>query len=140
MIGPTRFSPTPYSLQDLPEIDAVLISHDHYDYLDSDTIKKIHAKSKGHVRFFCGLGVKTCLLGLGVGLKPEEVTELDWWDGSTTIGGRCRQRQSCVHAYATSQWKSSVKLPNNIVVLLGPRGDTKRRRRVTTCRCIIFVF
>lgn len=65
----------------LPEIDAVLISHDHYDHLDSDNIKKIHAKSKAHVRFFCGLGVKTCLLGLGVGLKPEEVTELDWWNG-----------------------------------------------------------
>lgn len=32
-----------------PEIDAVLISHDHHDRLDSDTIKKIHAKSKGHV-------------------------------------------------------------------------------------------
>ena len=81
MIGPTRFSPAPYSLQDLPGIDAVLISHDHYDYLGSDTIKKIHAKSKGHVRFFCRLGARTCLLGLGVELKPKGVTELDWWDG-----------------------------------------------------------
>ena len=59
-----------------PEIDAVLINHDHHDRLDSDTIKKIRAKSKGHVGFFCGLDVKTCLLGLGVGLKPKEALEL----------------------------------------------------------------
>lgn len=81
MVGPARFSPTPCSVEDLPDIDAVLISHDHYDHLDSDTVRKIHMRSKGHLRFFCALGMKSCLLGLGVGLKPEEITELDWWDG-----------------------------------------------------------
>lgn len=81
VVGPTRFSPPPCSIEDLPEIDAVLISHDHYDHLDLDTIRKIQAKSKGQIRFLCGLGVKAVILGLGVGVKSEQVTDLDWWDG-----------------------------------------------------------
>ncbi|KAJ4287169.1 hypothetical protein N0V90_012567 [Kalmusia sp. IMI 367209] len=80
MVGPIRFTPTPCALEDLPEIDAVCISHDHYDHLDSDTLKKLNAKHNGALKFFCGLGVKAVLTGLGVGIKAEQVTELDWWD------------------------------------------------------------
>lgn len=80
MVGPVRFTPTPCMLDDLPEIDAVCISHDHYDHLDSDTLKKLNAKSNGKLKFFCGLGVKKVLTGLGVGIRAEQVAELDWWD------------------------------------------------------------
>lgn len=81
MVGPVRFTPPPCAVEELPEVDAVCISHDHYDHLDSDTLKKLNARQNGNLRFFCALGVKSVLFGLGVGIKPEQVTELDWWDG-----------------------------------------------------------
>ncbi|KNG46453.1 n-acyl-phosphatidylethanolamine-hydrolyzing [Stemphylium lycopersici] len=64
MVGPVRFTPPPCTIDELPEIDAVCISHDHYDHLDSDTLKKLNAKQNGDLRFFCGLGVKAVLTGL----------------------------------------------------------------------------
>lgn len=79
MVGPVRFTPTPCALEDLPEIDAVCISHDHYDHLDSDTLNKLNQRHN-NLKFFCGLGVKTVLTGLGIGIKAEQVTEMDWWD------------------------------------------------------------
>lgn len=82
IVGPTRFIDLPCAVEELPEVDAVLISHDHYDHLDSPTLAKLNAKQEGNIRFFCGLGVKSALVGLGVGIEEEQVTELDWWDGA----------------------------------------------------------
>ncbi|KAH7076728.1 beta-lactamase superfamily domain-containing protein [Paraphoma chrysanthemicola] len=83
LVGPVRFSPPPCSIDDLPHIDAVCISHDHYDHLDSDTLKRLNAKQAGDLRILCGLNVKSVILGLGVGITDEQVTELDWYDGVT---------------------------------------------------------
>jgi L-ascorbate metabolism protein UlaG (beta-lactamase superfamily) len=83
LVGPVRFTPPPCSIDDLPHIDAVCISHDHYDHLDSDTFRRLNAKQDGNLRVFCGLNVKSVILGLGVGIKDEQVTEMDWWDGIT---------------------------------------------------------
>ena len=57
----------------MPKIDAVLISHDHYDHLDYRTIQEIHTKT-GH--FFVPLGVKAHLQRWGV--PANKITELDW--------------------------------------------------------------
>ena len=83
IIGPVRFSPPPCSVSELPDIDAVCISHDHYDHLDSDTIKKLMEKQRGEIHFFCGLGVRAVLMGFGIGIKADQVTDMDWWDGAT---------------------------------------------------------
>ncbi|KAF2035744.1 Metallo-hydrolase/oxidoreductase [Setomelanomma holmii] len=83
LVGPVRFTPPPCTIEDLPQVDAVCISHDHYDHLDTDTLRKLNAKQAGDLRILCGLGVKAVVLGLGVGIKEEQVTELDWWDGIT---------------------------------------------------------
>jgi N-acyl-phosphatidylethanolamine-hydrolysing phospholipase D len=83
LVGPVRFTPPPCALEELPEIDAVCISHDHYDHLDSPTLKALNAKQNGDIRYLCGLGVKSVLTGLGVGIKAEQVEEMDWWDGIT---------------------------------------------------------
>jgi len=80
IVGPIRFTPPPCSLDDLPEIDAVCISHDHYDHLDSDTLKKLNAKLNRNLKFLCPLGIKAVLVGLGAGIREDQVTELDWWD------------------------------------------------------------
>ncbi|KAL6703159.1 hypothetical protein ACN47E_010152 [Coniothyrium glycines] len=83
LVGPVRFTPPPCTVDELPEIDAVCISHDHYDHLDADTLRKLVLKQKGSLRFVCALGVKAVLTGLGVGIQAEHVTEMDWWDGIT---------------------------------------------------------
>ncbi|KAJ7085396.1 beta-lactamase superfamily domain-containing protein [Mycena belliarum] len=77
--GPKRFSPTPCTLEELPEVDVVAISHDHYDHLDSATIRFVNQRGAGNVRFLCPLGVGRHLTGMGV--AAADVTELDWWDG-----------------------------------------------------------
>ncbi|RMZ66983.1 N-acyl-phosphatidylethanolamine-hydrolyzing phospholipase D [Pyrenophora seminiperda CCB06] len=83
LVGPVRFTPPPCSIDELPDIDAVAISHDHYDHLDLETLRKLNDKQHGDLRFFCGLGVKAVLVGLGVGIRAHQVDELDWWDGVT---------------------------------------------------------
>lgn len=75
-IGPQRFSDSlPANIEDLPSIDAVLISHDHYDHLDYASIKKLAGKT---TMFFVPLGLAAHLTKWGV--TPEQITELDWWD------------------------------------------------------------
>lgn len=76
--GPKRYTPTPCALGELPDVDLVVISHDHYDHMDSDTLVKIYARRKGRVHFLVALGNASRLRGFGIG--PEDVTELDWWE------------------------------------------------------------
>ncbi len=74
--GPRRFFPPLIALEDLPAIDAVVISHDHYDHLDTATIQSLNEKT-GAV-FFVPLGVGAHLEAWGVPL--ERIRELDWWE------------------------------------------------------------
>ncbi|AKF81358.1 membrane protein [Myxococcus fulvus 124B02] len=73
--GPRRFHPVPVSLETLPALDAVLVSHDHYDHLCRATIT---ALAKRRVPFITALGVGMHLEAYGV--APELITELDWWE------------------------------------------------------------
>lgn len=81
--GPARFHPVPVGIDALPPLDAVLVSHDHYDHLDFPTIT---ALAKLRVPFFTSLGVGAHLEAWGV--APELITELDWWDTAVTRDGR----------------------------------------------------
>jgi L-ascorbate metabolism protein UlaG (beta-lactamase superfamily) len=74
-IGPKRWYPPPIPLDRLPKVDVVLISHDHYDHLQLDTILAMRGWD---TRFVVPLGVGAHLASWGV---PEErITELDWWE------------------------------------------------------------
>ena len=74
LAGPKRFQPVPVKLEQLPPIDAVLLSHDHYDHLDYPTVRLL---AKLQVPFITSLGVGAHLEAFGV--LPERITELDWW-------------------------------------------------------------
>ncbi|MEM1214389.1 MAG: MBL fold metallo-hydrolase [Bacteroidota bacterium] len=62
-------------IDDLPEIDLVLFTHDHYDHLDLDSVEKLLPKVK---QYFVALGVKRHLVAWGV--PAERIVEMDWWD------------------------------------------------------------
>ncbi len=80
-VGPKRFHPAPISLDALPPIDAVVISHDHYDHLDMATVKALAARG---TRFAVPLGVGAHLEAWGI--DPALITELDW-EESVDIAG-----------------------------------------------------
>jgi L-ascorbate metabolism protein UlaG (beta-lactamase superfamily) len=80
VLGPKRFHPVPIALSALPKVDAVLISHDHYDHLDYDTIL---ALAKQDPLFVVPLGVGAHLEYWGI--RSERIRELDWWE-ETAVG------------------------------------------------------
>lgn len=80
MIGPKRFHKTPIDIEHLPEIDAVVISHNHYDHLDKASIKQLTNKVK---RFIVPLGNANDLMAWGV--DSSKISEVDWWQ-TTQIG------------------------------------------------------
>lgn len=81
LAGPKRFQPAAVALKALPTIDAVLLSHDHYDHLCLPTVR---ALARTGVPFVTSLGVGAHLEAFGV--PSDRITELDWWD-STRIAG-----------------------------------------------------
>ena len=83
--GPRRFAPPGIAFENLPKIDVVLLSHNHYDHLDLPTIRRINERDKP--RFIVPLGVAALLSRNGV--RAEE--EMDWWDAAGSI--------TCVPAY-----------------------------------------
>lgn len=80
-VGGKRFSHPPVTVADLPEIDILLLSHDHYDHLDYDVIREIDKKVKKYV---VPLGVENHLKRWKV--KAEKITNMAWWE-ETEISG-----------------------------------------------------
>lgn len=74
-LGPKRFFRNPLDIDNLPSIDYILLSHDHYDHLDKQAILKLTRKG---IRVLTLLGVKKRLVDWGV--NSDRVSELDWWD------------------------------------------------------------
>ncbi len=73
-VGPARFFPSPIAIDKLPLIDAVVISHDHYDHLSYETLVALHHKVG---QFYVPLGVAETLIYWGI--PAEKVTEITWW-------------------------------------------------------------
>lgn len=78
--GPKRWFAPPLPLAELPEVDLVVISHDHYDHLDYPTVKALVSRD---VKWAVPLGIGAHLERWGV--RPGDIHELDWWE-STSVG------------------------------------------------------
>src|SRR5665213_4049385 len=81
-VGPSRMHPPPLALADLPPLDAVVISHEHYDHLDMGTVQALGARG---VAFHVPLGVGAHLAAWGI--PPTQIVEHDWWQDATLPGG-----------------------------------------------------
>jgi L-ascorbate metabolism protein UlaG (beta-lactamase superfamily) len=134
LLGPKRFQPVPVSLREMPPVDVVMISHDHYDHLDYPTIR---ALAKTNVPFVTSLGVGAHLEYWGV--QPQRITELDWWESyrvpnsgavltaapSQHFSGRGLKDRNA------TLWSSFViRSPNHAVFFSGDTGLTTEYRSI----------
>lgn len=82
-IGPSRFAgvrrarPPGVAFETLPRIDAILLSHDHYDHCDLPTLRRL-SRAHPEARLFCPLAHED--LAKRAGFAPERVSCLDWWE------------------------------------------------------------
>lgn len=92
MLGPNAAPISPFSVnrfsdntlelaEDFPEINLLLLTHDHYDHLDYESIQRLKPKVK---KYFVALGVARHLIQWGI--PSEDITEFDWWEHKTFAG------------------------------------------------------
>jgi len=74
--GPKRIRPPGIAWDKLPRIDAVVVSHNHFDHLDLATLEELHARFRP--KFITGLGNRELFESRGI----RDVEELDWWQSS----------------------------------------------------------
>jgi len=125
-VGPKAFDGiSPIEARDFPRLDAIIISHDHYDHLDYKTILQLHPWTE---RFFAPLGVGAHLERWGV--PPEKIVESDWWEEmdfhsdmqliaspSRHFSGR---KVSEMHKTLWASW--IIKSPNHSIFFGGDSG------------------
>ena len=122
--GPQRFHAPPLARGDLPEIEAVILSHDHYDHLDQETVLAIEPRVK---HFLAPLGVGDRLIAWGI--PAEKVRQLDWWEeaqiGAVSLIATPAQHFSgrSLTDRNTTLWASwVVKTPETRVFFSGDSG------------------
>jgi L-ascorbate metabolism protein UlaG (beta-lactamase superfamily) len=132
--GPRRFHRVPVKLEQLPPLDAVIVSHDHYDHLDYPTILDL---AKRDVPFITSLGVGSHLESWGI--DERRITELDWWESTTIAGGRAQVSAAPSQHFSgrapglrnTTAWSSfSVRGERHAFFFSGDTGLTTEYARI----------
>jgi L-ascorbate metabolism protein UlaG (beta-lactamase superfamily) len=89
LLGPTRKVRVPFTIAEGPRIDVVLISHNHYDHLDADSVDALARQPGGPPLFIVPLGVDRWMHERGI----DHVVAMDWWNArevASTTGHRVR--------------------------------------------------
>ena len=134
LLGPKRFQAVSISLREMPPVDVVMISHDHYDHLDYPTIR---ALAKTRVPFVASLGVGAHLEYWGV--QAERITELDWWESYTLPNTGVELTAAPSQHFSgrglkdrnTTLWSSfAIRSPRHSVFFSGDTGLTTEYRSI----------
>jgi len=132
LLGNERFNKElPVSIENLPEIDVVLISHDHYDHLDYESIQQLKTKVK---QFYVPLGIKAHLTEWGV--DAAKITEFDWWqsinfNGIDFTSAPARHFSGRGFTRNNTLWCSWViKSENNAIFFSGDSGYGKHFKEI----------
>ena len=112
-LGPRRYTEAPCQVEEIPIIDAVVISHNHYDHMDHPTIMKIKKKHPD-VHFFCPLGNKKWFTKSGI----QQATELDWWE-ERDISLQPYQTGSTINETRTTDTESEARQVDAIQARIG---------------------
>lgn len=119
--GPKAYNPTPVSLKQLPRIDVVLVSHNHYDHLDERTIRALAAQTGGPPLFIVPLGVDRYLRSWGL----TTVLALDWYE-MHTVGLPLQQaHRLTIEAVPAHHWSRRTFWDTNETLWAGFRLQTK---------------
>lgn len=113
--GPKRFHPPPLPLEQLPDIEGLILSHDHYDHLDQGTIEALNGRVQ---RYFVPLGVGARLRQMGV--APERIEEFDWWQ-RTRHGDVELTATPAQHFSGRTPWDRNSTLWASWVIESGPQ-------------------
>ncbi len=81
--GPKRHQPPGLSITELPRIDAILISHSHYDHLSLSSLRALYAQPGGPPMLFVPLGIDAWLEANVTDGDRSRIVKLDWWDSAT---------------------------------------------------------
>jgi L-ascorbate metabolism protein UlaG (beta-lactamase superfamily) len=133
--GPKRFHAPPLPLEALPRIDAVVISHEHYDHLDMATVRALAARG---VPFHVPLGIGAHLTAWGV--PATQIVEHDWWQDARLPGGLgglrlvatpSRHFNGRLPGRTGALWTSwSIVGPRHRVFFSGDTGPTESLREI----------
>ena len=122
-VGPERLAPLGLTLQELPPIDLVLLSHNHYDHLDEAAVKTL-ARDHDKLIFVVPLGVKKWFTSRGI----RSVVELDWWQ-SAEVGAAKVTALPAQHFSGRGPFDRNATLWCSLLLEIGDRkiyfaGDT----------------
>lgn len=79
LVGVKRYRPVPCSIDELPDIDAVCISHSHYDHLDYTTVCELNKRFGSKIHWLVPMGLRLWMKACGC----KNIVELEWWDEYT---------------------------------------------------------
>lgn len=113
-LGPSRLTPVPLGVGQLPPIHGVVLSHDHYDHLDLPTVKALRDRFGEALRWFTPLGYRSWFASVGI----RRVTELDWWEAAEVADGggnggdarRVQLRALPAQHWTRRRWKVNERL------------------------------
>lgn len=104
--GPKRLQPPGLAISELPHIDAVLISHSHYDHLSLECLRALYAQKGGPPMFFVPLGIDIWLEKNITDGDRSRIVKMDWWDSA-------KIRETEIHLLPVQHWSSRTPWDRN---------------------------
>ena len=123
--GPRRYTPAALQVADLPDIDLVLISHNHYDHLDDATVRQLQQRFHGRCQFAVPTGLADWFHKRGI----HNLVELGWWESEAVTDNLELFFVPAQHFSGRSAWDRNASLWGGWIVQLGDyrfyfAGDT----------------